>query len=102
MQIFDCGVFTDELVNHFKNHMLVIPFEEWIEIVRGIWYGDEAVPVTFGNIDKMDVWKRYRFSCLFSGDDYQNELNWIEDRRKLWEVGSDIGFFYIQRVRVQQ
>jgi len=87
------GVLTDELVMHFKGHMPVIPFGERIEIVKNIQPVDEAVPVTFENIDKMDAWKLYRFDCLFSGDDYQYEPNWIEDQKKLREVGSDIVFF---------
>ena len=87
------GVLTDELVMHFKNHMPVIPFEERIEILRSIRYVDEAVSVTFENIDKMDAWKIYHFDYLFSGDDYRNASHWIDDQRKLQEVGSDIVFF---------
>lgn len=87
------GVLTDDLVMHFKSHMPVIPFKERIEILKSIRYVDEAVPVTFENIDKMDAWRMYRFDCLFSGDDYRNAPHWLADQGKLQEVGSNIVFF---------
>ena len=87
------GVLTDELVMHFKNHLPVIPFRERIEIMQSIRYVDEAVPVSFENIDKMDAWKWYHYDCLFSGDDYAKEAHWIEDQKKLREVGADLMFF---------
>lgn len=87
------GVLTDELVVHFKKNLPFIPFAERIEIVGALKYVDEAVPVTFENIDKMDAWNRYHFDCLFSGDDYVDNPVWKEDAKKLEQVGACIHFF---------
>ena len=87
------GVLTDELVLHFKQHLPYIPFEERVRIVGAIKGVDKAVPVTFENIDKMDAWNRYHFDCLFSGDDYRNNIGWQKDKEKLNHVGSDIFCF---------
>lgn len=87
------GVLTDELVVHFKGKPPYIPFEERLEIVGSIKYVDQAVPVTFENIDKMAAWELYKYDCLFSGDDYVNNETWIIDKKRLNQVGSDIEFF---------
>ncbi len=87
------GILTDELVIHFKHKPPYIPFEERIRIVRSLRVVDEAVEVDFSSIDKMDAWRLYHFDCLFSGDDYVDNLSWIADQKRLQSVGSDIYFF---------
>jgi len=87
------GVLTDELVIHFKKRPPYIPFEERIRIVRSLKVVDEAVGVDFSNIDKMAAWNLYHFDCLFSGNDYVDNLSWIADQERLRAVGSDIYFF---------
>lgn len=86
------GVLKDDLVIHFKKNAPFIPFEERLEIVENIKYVDEVIPVTFDNISKMDSWKMVHFDCQFSGSDYENAPDWLEDKRKLQEVGSTIEF----------
>lgn len=87
------GVLTDELVVHFKNSPPYIPFEERREIIEALKVVDEAVPVTFDTIEKLKAWDKYHFDCLFSGDDYSGNPYWIEDQKRLQELGSDIEFF---------
>lgn len=87
------GVLVDELVLHFKKKPSFISFEERIEIIRSIKGVDEAVPVTSENVGKMDSWKLHHFDCQFSGSDYANSPDWLEDKRALEEVGSTIEFF---------
>jgi len=87
------GVLTDELVVHFKNRLPVIPQKERMEIVNAVKYVDLTVSVNMENIDKMAAWERYRFDCLFSGDDWKDEPSWIEDKKRLNQVGSNIEFF---------
>lgn len=87
------GILTDELVIHFKNNAPFIPEHERLEIVEAIQYVDKVVPVTFGNIDKIKAWELYKFDCLFSGDDWKGNESWIEDTKKLNELGSNIEFF---------
>jgi len=87
------GILTDELVRYFKKNAPYIPVEERLEIVNSIKYVDRAVQVNADNIDKMKAWRLYRFDCLFSGDDWRGHPSWIEDTKKLNEVGSNIEFF---------
>lgn len=87
------GVLLDELAVHFKKKLPFIPFEERIEIIRSVKGVDEAVPVTFDNISKMDSWKYYHFDCQFSGSDYAQDEGWLQDKKKLEEVGATIEFF---------
>lgn len=87
------GVLVDELVVHFKNKLPFIPFEERIEIIRSIKGVDEAVPVSFENIGKMDSWNCCHFDCQFSGSDYAQDAGWLQDKKKLEEVGATIEFF---------
>lgn len=87
------GILTDELVVHFKKELPYIPCEERLAIVESIKYVDQAVLVTAENIDKMKAWSLYRFDCLFSGDDWKNEQSWLDDTRRLNQVGSNIEFF---------
>ena len=86
------GVLTDELVVHFKKKLPYIPFEERLRIVQSIKGVDEAVPVTLENIGKMSSWKRIQFDVQFSGSDYENAPDWLEDKRRLEEVGATIVF----------
>jgi glycerol-3-phosphate cytidylyltransferase len=97
------GVLTDELVFHFKKKLPVIDQNDRREIIQAIRYVDQTVLVSFENIDKMKAWELYRFDCLFSGDDWKNEPVWIEDKKRLNEVGSNIEFFpYTQGISTTQ
>lgn len=87
------GVLTDELVQHFKGHMPVIPFSERIRMVESCKYVDEAVPVTFENIGKVDAWNRCHYDLFFSGDDYSGNPTWMLEKSMLNERGADIYFF---------
>ena len=97
------GVLTDELVFHFKKKLPVIDQNDRMEIIQAIKYVDRTVLVSFESIDKMKAWELYRFDCLFSGDDWKNEQSWIEDTKRLKEVGSNIEFFpYTQGISTTQ
>lgn len=87
------GVLTDELVMHFKGNMPYVPFEERLQMVAACRYVDEAVPVTFETIGKIDAWAQYHYDAFFSGDDYEGNPVWMEEKRLLNERGSDIVFF---------
>lgn len=86
------GVLTDELVEHFKGNPPYIPFAERLQMVAACRYVDEAVPVTFENIGKIDAWDRYHYDAFFSGDDYEGNPVWMEEGRLLNERGSRIVF----------
>lgn len=87
------GILTDELVVHFKKKAPFIPYDERKKIIAAIRCVDQVVEVNFENIAKMDAWNLYHFDCLFSGNDYADNVSWILDKERLNEVGSDIFFF---------
>ena len=64
------GVSTDEVVEKYKGHRPIIPFEQRIEIVRSIRYVDEAVPQE--SMNKLEAWEKLHFDVLFHGNDWQN------------------------------
>ncbi len=85
------GVLTDEMVEFFKGHKPVIPYEERARIVGSTKYVDEVVAVDFHNTDKLTAWELYHYDCHFAGDDH--EAAWVETKRQLREVGSDMVCF---------
>lgn len=87
------GALEDDLVIHFKGKAPFIPLKERMEVLAACRYVDEVVPISFENINKMDAWNRLHFDCLFSGDDYSGNQYWIDDKKNLQAVGSDIQFF---------
>lgn len=86
------GVLTDELVVHFKKKLPCIPFEERMAVVEAIKGVDRVVAVTAANVGKMESWNLYHYDCQFSGSDYENAHDWLEDKKRLEEVGSTIEF----------
>ncbi len=88
------GVLTDEIVKEIKHIVPIIPFEERREILESLRYVDEVVAIDeIQYLSKYNEWHRHPFDCLFSGDDYSENAYWIEEKKKLKEVGSDIQYF---------
>lgn len=85
------GVSTDELVEKYKAHKPVIPFEERVQIVEAIKYVDKVVPQT--EMDKMEAWKQYHFNKLFHGDDWKDSELYNRMKVALGEVGVEIVYF---------
>ncbi len=84
------GVSIDEVVQSYKHHMPVIPYEQRAEIVKAIRYVDEVVPQT--SMDKMEAFKKYKFNVMFHGNDWENSDMYnkiIDDFKK---VGVDVVF----------
>lgn len=84
------GVSTDEVVQSYKHHLSVIPYEQRAEIVKAIRYVDEVVPQT--SMDKMEAFKKYKFNALFHGSDWKDSDMYnkiIDDFKK---VGVDVVF----------
>lgn len=84
------GVTVDELVG-YKGKKAFIPFNERIEIVRGVRYVDVAVPQT--DIDKYTMWEKIKFDVLFVGDDWYKNEKWVEMEQKLKNVGVKVVYF---------
>lgn len=63
------GVSTDEVVELYKHHRPVIPFEQRIEIVKAIRWVDQVVPQT--TMEKMDAWRSLHFDVMFHGSEWK-------------------------------
>ena len=87
------GVVSDEGVRNYKKTDPFIPFKERIEMVRSCRYVDEAVeiPVNYGGT--RDAYRMYHFDVQFSGNDYENDGNWLAEREFLRKQGADMVFF---------
>lgn len=68
------GVSTDELVQQEKEKKPMIPFEERCEIIASLKYVDQVVPQY--NKNKLEAWKKYHFSKMFVGSDWQGTPQW--------------------------
>ena len=82
------GVSTDELVQHDKNKIPIIPFEERCEIVKAIRYVDEVVPQMDKN--KFGAWEKYHFNKMFVGSDWKGTDAWKRFEEQFAPVGVEI------------
>lgn len=67
------GVTTDELVT-YKGKRALIPYEDRVEIVRGVKYVDAVVPQY--DMDKLAMCKKLGAAILFVGDDWYGTDKW--------------------------
>ncbi|OPZ94929.1 MAG: Glycerol-3-phosphate cytidylyltransferase [Firmicutes bacterium ADurb.Bin419] len=63
------GVSTDDVVEGYKHHKPIIPYEQRAEIVKAIKYVDEVVPQT--TMDKTEFLKQRHFDVMFHGDEWK-------------------------------
>lgn len=84
------GVSTDELVEHDKNKLPVIPFDQRCRIVEAIRYVDEVVPQI--DKDKLAAYLRMdrKFHKMFVGSDWQGTPQWAEYERQFEPFGVEI------------
>lgn len=84
------GVTVDDLVS-YKHKKAVIPFEERMEIIRGIRYVDVVLPQE--SMDKMEAWRHLKFNIMFVGDDWYGSPKWNSYEEQFNEVGVKIIYF---------
>ena len=82
------GVSSDELVKHYKNKQVVIPFDERMEIVSAIEYVDEVVPQH--TMDKLKAQEALGFDVVFVGDDWKGTSQWIAYEQAFNKRGIDV------------
>ncbi len=87
------GVVTDEGVRKYKGTEPFIPFEERIEMVRSCRYVDEAVDIPLNYGGTRDAYKLLHFDCQFSGSDYADNPDWLNEKEFLEEHGAEMVFF---------
>ena len=82
------GVSTDELVQHDKNKLPIIPYADRCAIVESIKYVDKVVPQPDKN--KFAAWERYHFNKMFVGSDWKGTEAWNRFEAQLAPVGVEI------------
>ena len=87
------GIVTDEGVRRFKGTEPFVPFEERIELIRSCRYVDEAVEIPLQYGGTRDAYRMYHFDCQFSGSDYVDNPDWLEEKAFLEKHGAEMVFF---------
>ena len=72
------GVSTDEF-NALKGKKPVVPFEQRIEIVRGIRYVDEAIPEDRWEQKREDI-EKYGADVFGIGEDWKGKFDDLDDK----------------------
>jgi len=85
------GVTVDEIIPGSKGKRAVIPFEERLEIIKGIRYVDAAIPQI--STDKFEAWEKLKFDVLFVGDDWYLNPKWEAFEKKFNQVGVRVVYF---------
>lgn len=84
------GVSTDEVVESYKHHRPVIPFDDRIAIVKAIRYVDNVVPQE--SMDKFEAWQRIGFDVMFHGNEWKGTDLYNGYVKKFSAVGVDVVF----------
>ena len=84
------GVSTDEVVESYKHHCPVIPFEDRVAIVKAIRYVDEVVAQD--SMDKFKAWETLKFDVMFHGSEWKGTDLYNSYVEKFSTVGVDVVF----------
>lgn len=82
------GVSTDELVESYKSHLPVIPYEQRAAIVSAIRWVDEVIPQI--TMNKIDAWEKIHFDVMFHGKEWKGSALYNEIEQELSKVGAKI------------
>ena len=75
------GVSTDELVEEIKKRKPIMPFEDRMEIIKGLSCVDVVVPQH--DYNKKHALEKLNFDILFVGDDHYEENVWQDYERTM-------------------
>lgn len=84
------GVSTDEVVEGYKHHKPVIPYEQRAAIVEAIKYVDEVVPQT--TMDKTEFLKQRHFDVMFHGDEWKGTELYNKYEEEFAKLGARIEY----------
>ncbi|MBR0092024.1 MAG: adenylyltransferase/cytidyltransferase family protein [Lachnospiraceae bacterium] len=86
------GVMSDQRIYDLKKSWPVIPCNERMQVVGSCRYVDQVAELPADRAGIMDAWERFHYDCMFSGDDHAENPDWLAERERLRERGSDIIF----------
>ncbi len=84
------GVSTDEVVESYKHHRPIIPYEQRAAIVAAIKYVDEVVPQT--TMDKTVFLKQCHFDVMFHGDEWKGTELYNHYEEEFAKLGARIEY----------
>lgn len=82
------GVNSDSLVQEYKKKKTVIDEKSRAMIVSNIKCVDKGVIVY--TLDKIELYKRFRFDAVFIGDDWKGNDRWKKTEEDLSKYGVDV------------
>lgn len=82
------AVSTDDLVNQYKNHLPIIPFNERCAIVSAIKYVDKVIPQT--DMNKLKAALDNNINVMFVGSDWQGTEKWNNIEKELKKYNIDV------------
>ena len=84
------GVLDDDYIyKNKKNNMFCL--KDRISLLKAIRYCDVVVPET--TLEKMTLWKKYKFDYLFVGDDWMDTEQYKKWEKELNEVGCKVIYY---------
>lgn len=84
------GVSTDKVVEDYKHHKPIIPFEQRLAIVGAIRYVDEVVPQC--SMDKLEFLKNRHFDVMFHGDEWKGTELYERYEKEFAKYGARIEY----------
>lgn len=84
------GVSTDEVVESYKHHKPIIPYEQRAAIVEAIKYVDEVVPQT--TMDKTEFLRQRHFDVMFHGDEWKGTDLYNHYEEEFAKLGAHIEY----------
>ncbi len=84
------GISTDEVVESYKHHKPIIPYEQRAAIVEAIKYVDEVVPQT--TMDKTEFLKSRHFDVMFHGDEWKGTDLYNKYEKEFAKFGARIEY----------
>lgn len=82
------GVSTDEVVESYKHHIPIIPYEQRAAIVEAIRYVDEVVPQT--SMNKTEFLRQRHFDIMFHGDEWKGTDLYNQYEKEFEQYGAKI------------
>ena len=82
------GVNSDTLVNEYKHHFPIICDLNRAQIVSNLKAVDECHIVE--TLDKVEIWKLYKFNAIFIGDDWKGNARWEQTERDLKQFNAEV------------